>query len=92
MQLNMAVTYNTCRCELLGNTLILPVPYLFLAARVYAWFLINVFLHIEKQRNKKGQDFNKLMEEITDVIEHGKIIDDEWDENMKVIWDIITLI
>lgn len=43
--------------------------------------------HIEKQRNKKGQDFNKLMEEITDVIEHGKIIDDEWDENMKVIVD-----
>ncbi len=42
---------------------------------------------IEKQRNKKGQDFNKLMEEITDVIEHGKIIDDEWDENMKVIVD-----
>ena len=43
--------------------------------------------HIEKQRNKKGQDFNKLMEEITDVIEHGKIIDDEWNENMKVIVD-----
>lgn len=43
--------------------------------------------HIEKQRNKKGQDFNKLMEEITDVIEHGKIIDDEWDENIKVIVD-----
>lgn len=43
--------------------------------------------HIEKQRHKKGQDFNKLMEEITDVIEHGKIIDDEWDENMKVIVD-----
>ena len=43
--------------------------------------------HIEKQRNKKGQDFNKLMEEITDVIEHGKMIDDEWNENMKVIVD-----
>ena len=28
--------------------------------------------HIEKQRNKKGQDFNKLMEEITDVIELKK--------------------
>lgn len=43
--------------------------------------------HIEKQRHKKGQDFNKLMEEITYVIEHGKIIDDEWNENMKVIVD-----
>lgn len=43
--------------------------------------------HIEKQRHKKGQDFNKLMEEITDVIEYGKIIDDEWDENIKVIVD-----
>ena len=43
--------------------------------------------HIEKQRNKKGQDFNKLVEEITDVIEHGKMIDDEWNENMKVIVD-----
>ena len=43
--------------------------------------------HIEKQRNKKGQDFNKLVEEITDVIENGKMIDDEWDENIKVIVD-----
>lgn len=43
--------------------------------------------HIEKQRNKKGQDFNKLIEEITDAIENGKMIDDEWDENIKVIVD-----
>lgn len=43
--------------------------------------------HIEKHRNKKGQDFNKLMEEITDVIKNGKMIDDEWDENIKVIVD-----
>ena len=27
------------------------------------------------------------MEEITDVIENGKMIDDEWDENIKVIVD-----
>ena len=43
--------------------------------------------HIEKHRHKKGQDFNKLVEEITDVIENGKMIDDEWDENIKVIVD-----
>ena len=47
--------------------------------------------HIEKQRNKKGQDFNKLMEEITDVIEHGKILikltwDDEKVENKNRNW------
>ena len=43
--------------------------------------------HIELRRNKTNQDFNKLMEELPDIIEHGTMIDDKWDENMRVIVD-----
>ncbi len=43
--------------------------------------------HIELRRNKTSQDFDKLMEDLPDIIENGKMIKDKWDENMRAIID-----